>query len=64
MWIGLFLILLGLVVLAYPQILVALLAAFLIVSGVGLLVLHWRLRRIYRAWDQANSRWAQFIIRF
>ena len=45
MWSGLFLILLGLLILIEPRILVAFISAFLVASGMTLVFLHWKLRK-------------------
>ena len=36
----------------------------LIGTGLTLMILHWRLRRLYRSWNQADNPWSRFIIRF
>ena len=64
MWSGLMLILVGVLIYVHPRIVVALISGFLVASGIGLMLLHWRLRRTYRAWEQARSPWTRFIIRF
>jgi len=64
MWSGLFLILLGLLILIEPRILVAFISAFLVASGMALVFLHWKLRKVYRASGDAQSRFDRFIIRF
>ena len=64
MFSGLLLVLAGILIYLHPRILVALMSGCLILFGVGLMVMHWKLRKVYKAWDQASNPWARFIIRF
>lgn len=64
MWTGIFLILLGWVILIEPRIVVVFLAGLLIAAGAGSIALHLRLRKFYRSWNDAESGWRRFIIRF
>ncbi len=61
---GLFLIALGVLILVEPKILVVFLSGGLIASGFSLVLISWRLRRLYRSGDQAESPWRRFIVRF
>lgn len=61
---GLLLILLGIMIYLHPKILVALLSGVLIMTGLTLIALHYRLRRAARTWEQGPNRWMRFLIRF
>jgi len=61
---GIFLILMGILILAEPRILVAMIAGFFIASGVAILLVRWRLKKVYRAWENAQGGFNRFIIRF
>lgn len=64
MLIGLFLILMGVLVLVEPKILVLLLGCSLITGGTVLVLLSWKFRRMMRRGGQMNNRWTQFMVRF
>jgi len=64
MWIGLFFILMGFLILVQPQILVAMIAGAFIAAGVTMMMISWRLRKVYRDLDNAAKPWQQFFIRF
>lgn len=61
MAVGIFLILLGVLILAYPQILVAMIAGLFILAGAILVGLAWQFRRLKR---HAQSRWMNWVIRY
>lgn len=62
---GLLLIALGVLIYLHPKILVAMLAGAMIATGVGLMLLRWRLRRMFGAAGQAApTGWTRFLIRF
>ncbi len=58
---GLFFILIGILIAIYPQILVILIAGFLIVFGLGIMMMSWQFRRLHH---KANSRFMNWIIRY
>ena len=58
---GLFFVLLGLAILFYPQILVAMIAGFLMLFGLGMMATAWQFRRLRR---QSASRFINWIVRF
>jgi hypothetical protein len=64
MWTGLLLMVLGILILWYPKVVIGLIAFFFMATGLTLIVLHWRLRKIYKAWHEARSQWVRFVIRF
>lgn len=61
---GLFLILTGILIYLYPRIVVAVFSGFLIMAGMTLVLISWRLRRIYRAAGRPGNAWTRFIVRF
>ncbi len=61
---GLLLILLGVMIYINPRIIVAIISGAMIAAGVVMILLHWRLRRMYRSPDQASSRWTRLLFRF
>lgn len=61
MALGIFLILLGVLILAYPQILVAMIAGCFLLAGVTLVGIAWQFRRLKR---HAQSRWMDWVIRY
>ena len=58
---GLFFILMGLLILFYPQILVIMFSALLIVFGLGIMATSWQFRRFRR---HSESRFINWIIRY
>ncbi len=64
MVIGLFLIFSGVFIYLYPRVIVAMISGVMIAAGVIMILLHWRLRRMYRSPDQASNRWMCFLFRF
>ena len=64
MFSGLILILLGILIYLHPKIIIAVAAGFLITSGLTMMLVSWRLRRVYRSAGQAGNPWTRFIIRF
>ena len=64
MVIGLFLIFSGVFIYLYPRVIVAMISGVLVAAGLFLILLHWRLRRMYRSPDQASNRWTRFLFRF
>ena len=58
---GLFFVLMGMVVLFYPQILVALISGFLMLFGLGMMATSWQFRRLRR---QSGSRFINWIVRY
>ena len=65
MFAGFFLIFLGILILAEPRILVVALAGTLMAGGVTMVLISWRLRRLYRdANQQFGEGWKRFFIRF
>lgn len=54
-WQGLLFILFGMAVLAFPQLLVAMVASFFILIGLGLTAAAWTLRRLQRSYDGWRS---------
>ena len=61
---GLLLIVLGLLIYVYPRMIVAMLAGMLIAAGISMMLLRWRLRRMFRTPEQATNGWMRFLIRF
>ncbi len=58
---GLFFVLAGILIALYPQILVIMIAGFLILFGVGIMITSWQFRRLRH---KANSRFMNWIIRY
>ena len=58
---GLFFVLLGLAILFYPQILVAMIAGVLMLFGLGMMATAWQFRRLRR---HSASRFINWIVRF
>lgn len=58
---GLAFVLLGLVVLFYPQVLVVIASSLLIVFGLGIMATSWQFRRLRK---QSESRFVNWIIRY
>ena len=58
---GLFFVLLGALILIYPQILIAMLAALFILFGLGIMATSWQFRRVRR---RSESRFINWIIRY
>ena len=58
---GLFFVFLGLLILLYPQVLVAMLSALLILFGLGMMATAWQFRRLKR---HSGSRLVNWIIRY
>jgi len=58
---GLLFVILGVLILINPQILVAMLSAFLILFGLGMMAASWQFRRIKRRSDSAFINW---IVRY
>ncbi len=58
---GLVLILMGITILFYPQILVLMISGFLIAVGLGIVAVSWQFRRLRR---QSQSRFVNWIIRW
>jgi uncharacterized membrane protein YqjE len=58
---GLCFVLLGVLILFYPQILVAIIAGLLILFGLGTMAASWQFRRWHR---QSSSRFINWIIRW
>jgi hypothetical protein len=58
---GLCFVLMGLVVLFYPQILVIMLSSLLILLGVGMMATSWQFRKLRK---QSESRFINWIIRY
>ncbi len=58
---GLFFVLLGILVLYYPQILVAMIAGLFIFFGLGMMAASWQFRRMRR---QSSSRFVNWIVRW
>lgn len=61
---GLLLIFSGVFIYLYPRVIVAMVSGVLIAAGVVMILLHWRLRRMYRSPDQTSNRWTRFLFRF
>ena len=61
---GLLLILMGILIYLRPQIVVALVSGFLIASGLTIMMISWRLRRMVQAGRQTGNAWTRFMIRF
>ena len=58
---GLFFVLIGLVILFYPQVLQVLFAGLFILFGLGMITTAWQFRRFHR---QSSSRFVNWIIRY
>jgi hypothetical protein len=58
---GLFFVILGLIILAYPQILVAMISALFMMFGLGMMAAAWQFRRLKR---QSSSRFMNWIVRY
>ena len=58
---GLFFVLLGLAILFYPQLLIAMISGFLMLFGFGMMVAAWQFRRLRR---QSSSRFINWIVRY
>ena len=61
MFTGLFLVFAGFFILLYPQILVLMIAGFLIMLGGGIMVASWQFRRLKR---RSNSQFVNWIARY
>ena len=61
MIIGLFFVLAGALIALYPQILVIMIAGFLVLFGLGIMITSWQFRRLHH---KANSRIMNWIIRY
>ncbi len=64
MFSGFLLIVLGLVIYLHPRIVVAMMAGTLIATGISIVLLSWRLRRMVRSAGPAPTGWTRFLIRF
>ena len=58
---GLFFVILGFLIYRYPQILVAMISAVLIMFGLGIMATSWQFRRLRK---QSQSRFMNWIIRY
>ena len=58
---GLFFLLLGLAILFYPQILVAMISGFLMLFGLGMMAASWQFRRLRK---QSTSPFINWIVRW
>ena len=58
---GLIFVLLGFLILLYPQILVAMISGVLVLFGFGIMATSWQFRRLRR---QSNSQFINWITRF
>jgi len=58
---GLFFVILGAVILVYPQILVAMIAAVFVLFGLGMMAASWQFRRMKR---ESSSRLVNWIVRY
>ena len=58
---GFCIVILGIAILFYPQILVALISGMLILFGLGMMAASWQFRRLRK---QSGSRFINWIIRF
>lgn len=61
---GLLLILLGILIYLHPKIVVALVAAFFVASGLIIMLMSWRLRRAFQSGRPSANAWSRFIVRF
>ena len=61
MFTGLCFVVLGLLILFYPQILVAMIAGLFVMFGLGMMATAWQFRRMHR---QSSSRFINWIVRF
>ena len=61
MFTGLCFVILGLLILFYPQILVAMIAGLFVMFGLGMMATAWQFRRMRR---QSQSRFINWIVRF
>ncbi len=57
MFTGLFFVFLGLVILLYPQILIAMFSAILIVFGLGIMAASWQFRRFRKRSESPFFNW-------
>lgn len=58
---GLFFVLLGAIIMVYPQILVAMISAIFVLFGLGMMAAAWQFRRMKR---QSSSRLVNWIVRY
>ena len=58
---GLFLVLIGIVILLYPQILQLFFAGFFMLIGFGMMAAAWQFRRFHK---QSSSRFVNWIVRY
>ena len=58
---GLFFVLIGILILAYPQILVIMFSGILVLFGLGMMATSWQFRRLRK---HSASRFINWIIRF
>jgi hypothetical protein len=58
---GLLFVIIGLVILVYPQVLVVMISAALVLTGLGMMGISWQFRRLRR---QSESRFVNWIIRY
>ena len=58
---GLCVVLMGVLILFYPQILIVMLSSLLILFGLGIMATSWQFRRLRR---QSESRFINWIVRF
>lgn len=58
---GLFFVVIGLIILVYPQILILMISGFFILFGLGIIIAAWQFRRWHR---QSQSQFVNFITRF
>jgi uncharacterized membrane protein YqjE len=58
---GLIIVFIGLLILIYPQILVAMFSGLLILFGLGMMAASWQFRRIKR---RSNSQFINWIVRY
>ncbi|MBI4343057.1 MAG: hypothetical protein HY599_06790 [Candidatus Omnitrophica bacterium] len=61
MFTGLAFVILGLLILFYPQILIAMIAGLFILFGLGMMAAAWQFRRLRR---ESSSRFINWIVRF
>ena len=61
MAIGLTFVLLGLLILLYPQILVVMISGLLVVFGLGIMATSWQFRRLRK---QSNSQFINWIVKY
>ena len=58
---GLFFVILGVVIVAYPQVLVAMISTLLILFGLGMMAAAWQFRRMKR---QSKSAFMNWVVRY